>query len=254
MIDENEIREFSEAIIETYKNLSILKEISQIIEYSDGIKCDFIQIGERVLLPKEFFKKGNNIDNRFLGGDFARSVIWGEENFIINQLTELAEKGKILSVQIKDFSYPTIVQYILRVDNPTDIFIPIDLEPYYMKVHDWIKEGNAGYEGSQLYIFAGEKKIRVHWSTKYTPFDSIIVLDRDGVKIVQKRFEDIKIPKEFITPIYSYKKSEPFRIDFAESDKPDHFDCYIRSVFAIYEIEKESIYVIKLPKDEKSKK
>jgi len=250
-INKNELDKFAETMITAYKNTSILKKISQVIDYSESLSDNFFQIGERTLLPMSFFEFGSNVDNTILAGDFARGVIWGEENFIIDHLTKLSREDKLPLVRIKEFSYPEIVQSILKnVNRPTNIFIPID-EPYYNEVHNWVKEGNAKYEDRDLCIFVGGFRVKVHWSTKYTPFNNVVVLDRNGIKIIQKKFEDIKIPKELTKILYSFKEGEPLRLDFAQSKEEDEFDFYFRSVIAIDSRDKDSVGVIELPKIEK---
>jgi hypothetical protein len=255
VIDLKELSRFAEIMIENYKKNSIFKEISQIIPYSKDIQGNFFQIGERTLIPKEFFKVGNNVENGFLAEDFARSVVFGEINFMINYLTKLASDNKLPFYKIKEFSYPEIANIIMTKDNmpaPTDIFIPIDL-PYYNEVHNWLYKKQSEYKDNNLYILIENYKVKVHWSSRFTPLNSIILLDKRGIRVIQKKFEDIKIPSELGKLLYSYKEGEPLRIDFAQSKEEDKFDLYFRSVVAFESMRKDAVAVIELPKIESKK-
>ena len=251
MIDENELNIFVESVIKAYKNTSILKKISNVIDYSDKYSTkEFIQIGHRTPIPKEFFFVGNKFDNRILAGDFARSVVWGEENFLIEYLTGLAKENRIALHKMTEFSYEKIVEIIVgsSANNlPTDIFVPID-QLYYNKIHDWIYEKKAEYSEDGLCISVGNKKIKVHWSSKYTPFKDIIFINNNSIRIIQKKFEDMAPIKGLDDPIYSYNKGEPLRVEFRESNEHDKFDLYLRSVITVNIIDEDSVGVIELPK------
>ncbi len=249
MIDKKELDEFAQDIIIAYKNTSILKQVSKVIDYYKDCKSNFFQIGERTLIPKDFFSLGNNVDNSMLSKDFARSIVFGEKNFILSKLIELSQENKIPLVPISEFSYPEIVQAILRnVDNPTDIFVPID-EPYYNEVHDWLYKNNAEYK-DDLYIIVGNSRIKVHWSTKYTPLNHVVVSNKDGLIVVQKKFNEMLEPKGLGTPIQKYGEEEPIRVDIAESRDPDKLDVLFRTVIAIENVKERSACVIKLPNRE----
>lgn len=246
-----ELDGFAGAMIKAYKNTSILKKLVKIIDY-DNQKREFFQIAKRVLLPKEFFLPGNRYDNSILASDFTRAIVFGEKIFIVNYLTKLANKGEISSTKIKEFSYNEISEKIFdNVYAPTDIFIPIDW-PYFNEVHNWIRERNAEYKDG-LYIKIAHFKIKVHWSSKYTPFNNIVVLDKDGIRMIQKKFEDVEPPKWLGNILYRYGKGNPLIIDVAESEEPDKFNFYFRSIIAIDNIAENSAFVIKLPKVKKSK-
>lgn len=249
-IMKNELKEFAEMMIKAYKNTTILKEIAKIVPYT-GQKAEFFQIGQRTPLPREFFVK-SDFSNSTLAGNFAESVVLGEENFIIEILTKLAKENKIGYGEIDEFSNHRIIEVIAKSRNlPTDIFIPIDL-PYFQKVHDWVKVGNAKYKSDGLYIMIGNQSVKVHWSTKFAPFNDIVYLNREAWRIIQKT--KIDAPKK-VDVEYTFGENEPLRIDFGTSKEPDKFDFVFRSVIAIDEgsIDEDSIGVIKLPKLEESK-
>lgn len=244
MIDEEELQEFAKNMIKAYKNTSILREISQVFDYTSDIRNEFFQLGERILLQKKFFDIGNKYSNSVLAGDFVRAVVWGEENFIINHLIDSAKNKKLPYTKLKTFSYSTVIQNIMEnVYAPTDIFIPI--KPYFKEVHDWVSDGYGDYKDG-LHINIANNRVKVHWSTNYTPFDKIIALDKTGIGIIQKKFEDMKVPKELGVILYKYGEGEYIRLDFAESEEPDKFDFFFRSVIAITNVDKNSVDVIQL--------
>jgi len=249
MLDENKLKKFAAQIIQAYKRQSILGQIANVIDFSAAYeRKDFFQIAEAVSLPKEFFYSEDDVDNSFLAGDFARSIVFGEQNFILSQLLQKANRSEIQSHNIEKFSYLALIDIIRKAYvTPTDIFIPIDLS-YWNEVHDWLYKGRAKYEDDhQLYILVGNDKIRVHWSTKAIPFNDIFFIDRNGLRIVQKKFEDMIEPTWLGNILFKYGQKEPLRLDFAQSEDQDKFRFYFRSVIAIDSVDKNTVGFIKLP-------
>lgn len=244
MISEQELNIFAEAIISSYKRTSILNEITTLIDYS-GQSGNYFQIGERVLIPKRFFDLDNKHNNTIIAGQFCESIVLGEKNFLLKQFATFAKTEK-KTIRLNKPSYEDIIQQIENnFEKPTDIFMPID---YFHQVFEWTKKGLVKYEEWQPHFSVGSIKIKIHWAkTKLIPFKDIIILDKTGIKIIQKRFNDIQLPPNYNDPKYSYKSNEPIRLDFAESNEPDNFDFYFRSLIAIDKPLKDSLFLIELP-------
>jgi len=249
---ENKLKKFVDYMIKAYNNTSILERVTKVVDY-DNQKVKFFQIGKRVLLPKKFFSPEDHVDNSFLASDFVRALVLGEKQFLVNHLIGLSKNNKIPSLDMKEFSYNELSEKVFNnVYAPTDIFIPIDW-PYFNEVHNWIRERNIDFKDG-LHIRIPHRKtrrinrIKVHWMTKSLGIHDIVVLDKKGIRLIQKKFEDIKPAKDLGTIIHRFGEGKPLRLDLAESHDPDKFDFVFRTVVAIDNINEKSVLVIKLPK------
>lgn len=251
MIDDSKIQTFAMQIIQGYKKHTILPFISNLTKYTDSLNNEkFIQIGERILLPTEFFLKEGNFENSILAADFARSLAFGEVNYILDFLTQEAKDNRIQVFEMTKFSYDNLISNILRLEEPpTDIFIPID-HIYWNTVHDWIYQGRAKYEDG-FYIILNGIKMRVHWSSKAKPFNNVFLINRKGIDIIQKNYEDMKLLRD-VEILYSYKDNEPVRVDFGKSEKLDQFDFFFRSVISIPKLNSNYVGMIKLQESDET--
>lgn len=246
MLEKAKMDKFAKDLVQAYGRNSILKNIAQIIDFDHQVELSFSRIGESIQIPKHFFV--DDVDNSVVAGQLAMSVAWGEENFITNYLIEKATTENNV-IKLKEFSRPQLVDAILRrVNCPTDIFIPIN-EPYYFKVHDWLPTGTAKYENHDLYILIGNSYMKVKWSTKFTPLKHIVVLDKNKMKIIQKKFEQIIVPSDFGQPLYSYEPGSPIRLDVGNYT-PEDFRLFYRTVIAIEQLQKDAYCVIEPPEIE----
>ena len=243
-IDITEIEKFAKDMIKTYNDYSKLKGISNLVDYSDSYKeLEYIQIAKRIYLPKEFFSTVNKSDNTQVSYELAKVIAFGEITFVMNKIIKYTENDKITKLNLADFSYENVIKIInTNVDNPTDIFLPID--KLFHKIQEWVRNGDAHYKGGELFI--KYNNIKVHWSNVYTKFDKIVVLNRNNIKIVQKNFDDMITPIELKNVKYSYKSGEKLSIYFAESDDTFQFDFYFRCIIAIANIHLKSTFVLEL--------
>jgi hypothetical protein len=218
-LDENSIRRFADTLIQVYQNTRVLDKISSITNYT-GQTGDYLQIGKRTYLPMEFFADGQNVDTRPLAGDFASSLVNSEENFLINHISHEASQVRVPVGTLEQFSYDQFVRICLEtVRHPTAALIPIDFE-LYDRIQDWVYLQHLGVdENHRLFLTMGENRVRILWSTKFTPFDDAIILDGNGIQVIQKRFQDIHDPEGFGRILHTYGQGTQLRIDFAESDK-----------------------------------
>lgn len=245
VIDEERLQGFADAFLTTYRNLSLLRQISRVVDYR-GQEREFYQLGQRTYLPKEFFYQSDTYDNRVLAGEFAWSLVSSELKFVIDQL--IIDRN-VSQATISDFSYEQLVARVLEnVASPTCILIPIE-HRYYSEVSNWIFRpnpiGHLDTSGTQ-FIRMGNADVRIIWSSKRVPFDKIFAIDMNGIRIVQKRFEDIGVPRGLGRILYTYGEGTYPRLDFAESDKDDQFDFFFRSVIALDAIMPNSAAIIKV--------
>ncbi|MBS3053255.1 MAG: hypothetical protein J4469_02020 [Candidatus Aenigmarchaeota archaeon] len=242
MTNDIEIADFSNRIIQAYSATSILQRIADIVNYNPQYSNkEFIQIGERVLLPKEFFER-NDIDNTVLAADFARSVVLGEKNFFLKHMIKISEDELIPRIKLDSFNFQLISGAILKnINDPTDIFIPLK-ESYYNAIYD-LYGREVFNEGNAEFISIGNFRLRVHWVADES-IKNIVAIDERGTRIIQKRFEDMIIPKGFNQPKYSFRPKSNIRIDFAESNQEDKFDVYMRTVISIENPKEKSSCVI----------
>lgn len=246
-IDENGIKKFANEIIDNYKKLSVLKEISNITNSSIENDKDFYQIGERVKIPKEFFKVGGNTYKGVLVGDFAKDITNGEIMFIIDYLINQAKNARIQTYKIDMLSYDKIISCFVPTNAPTDIFVPIE-HTYYEAITDLILKGFAERDENGIYILYCGKKIKVHWFSKNSPYNNILVfLNKNSFKVIQKKAEDMKPISGSAPPIYSCGKGEVLEIIFSELET-DNFELNLRVVIKPIINNKEFIGIIELPK------
>ena len=245
-IDPSEIDEFAENMINIYNKGSKLKLISNLIDYSKEYKDkEYFQIARRILIPKEFFKKGNRLDNTPISRELADSIVFGEISFLIDFITKKAENNKLKINEIKEFSYDNLINIIFEsIPNPSDLFLPID--KYFHEIQEWRNHDEVEYIKGEFFIKFNNYKIKIHWSNRYIPLKNIVVINKNNLNIIQKRFEDMKTPKELKNISFTYKKGEKLNIYFADSDDISQFDFYFRSLIAIDELDLKSAFVIKI--------
>jgi hypothetical protein len=77
-------------MIQYYEEDNLIKRFCTFEEFDKTKHEDneFIQVGEKIDLPKEFFQEGNGITTYTgnLASDFIRSLVNGEKDFIIKEI------------------------------------------------------------------------------------------------------------------------------------------------------------------------
>jgi hypothetical protein len=245
VIDEGLVREFADTMLTVYNRTSMLRRIATLTNYTGQVN-EFFQIGTRTYLPMKFFERGDTVyNNQVIAGEFAWSVVSAEVKFVIDKL---ASEPAISSVTIPSFSYPELVSTILqRIQNPTCIMIPIE-SAYYSQVSDWIFARRLGHveRNGDYFLQVGDHALKIIWSSKRIPFDDIFVLDNNGIRVIQKQFDNINAPIGLQRLLYTYGQETPLRLDFGQSDQVDQFDFYVRSVISASEITHDSVLAIRL--------
>ncbi len=241
---EKELKIFADKMVKSYDNTNMLKELDFINEF-DCPEKEFFQTAQRVNLPKNFFleHEGRKYDNSIIAEDFVRSIVNGERNFILKSMLELEN---IPRQEMKKFDYDEFVRIVSEIENPTDVFIP--LNPFFHSLHLWMSNGipKIKFENrSDPIILLDNKKIRVHWITSDTSINEIIVIDKDKIKITQKILKQSKTPKEiksikWFTDCYENKK---LMLYLGEKDK-DNFDFIFRTVISKPELDEGAGIVI----------
>jgi len=237
---EKELTTFANQMLRAYANTSMLKEFLTIKEF-EGQKKEFMQTAQRVKLPKRFFYKNDNYENSILAGDFVRAIVNGERNFILRSILKLKNIPKH---EIESFNYEEFRDIVSKMENPTDVFIPLD--SFFHLIYSQEFGKRTKFEsGKEPMLLVGNKKIQIHWITSYTNINEIIVTDKNKVKIIQKTFEQSKIPKEIkpVKEFLDYSKNKKLMLYFGEKDK-DNFDFIFRTVTSKPELEEGAIMII----------
>lgn len=236
-----ELTIFANQMLKAYANTSMLKEFLTIKEFK-GQEKEFMQTAQRVKLPKEFFLKhqGKKYENGILAEDFVRAIVNGERDFILKSILEL----DVPKYEIENFNYVEINNIISKMENPTDVFIP--LKSFFHTIYSQEFGRKTKFEyGKNPVILLGNKEVKIHWITSHTNINEIIVTDKRKIKIIQKKFEDSKIPNEIksIKEFANYSKNEKLMLYFGEKDKDD-FDFIFRTVTSKPELDEGAVMII----------
>lgn len=234
-IDLAKLRDFSTTMIGSYERLSVLGKVTEVSDYQ-GQSEEFLQIGRRVLLPREFFSPEDNYVNDTLAGEFAHSVAVAEQKYLINEVDKLANEEQTSLCRLEGFSYEAIRDASrLMSSGVTDVYIPIDM-PYYKEVHDWLSRGIATFQSTQgveLSIQLAHGNAKVHWSSKVMPLRDIYLINRYNISVTRKRFEDITVPRSMGEVQHSFQPGSHLRLDYAQAQDQSNFDFYFRSVISL---------------------
>lgn len=240
-----ELKKFVDAMNEEYKKQNIIEKYCTINEYKRN-KQEFIQVGERIKLPKEFFmeEQGIHKDNSVLASDFIRSLVNGENDFV---LKEIIKSKNLKTNKIHGLSHFELSRVISNLKNPTDIFFPI--EPFFKKVHymsldmpDRIQFISG--KGPILKILGRE--INIHWITSHQDINKIIVLNKEEIKIIRKKFKEANPVNGLTNLIKEYEdlnKSTGLMLYFGEKDA-ENFDFIFRSILSKPELNENSAIVV----------
>lgn len=245
-----EIKKFTDEMIKDYEKSNLIKSFCTLTDFDKKHKeKEFIQIGERINLPKEFFIKEEGVqkDNTMIASDFIRSLINGEKYFV---LKEILNSDKIESVKISSFNLKKLTEVISKFNNPTDIFFPI--EKFHNRVYSfgYEKPDSLRFESGKGPILSiNGKEVNIHWILSRLEINKIIVTNKKELKIIQKKFEDA----EKITGINSIKefedlsKNQKLMLYLCEKDKDkDKFDFTFRTVISKPELGENSALVIEV--------
>ncbi|QQG40037.1 MAG: hypothetical protein HYS81_01345 [Candidatus Aenigmatarchaeota archaeon] len=230
-VDVGKIETFVHQMLQAYNHTALLDSIASVISFNPEIheQLELSQIGKRTGIPRRFFFTNDNVDNSMVAADFARAIVAGERNFFLHEI----EKSSVV-VNISGFTYESILNVMRTIDNPTDMFIPI--EPFFNNFYTWNKPNHERIRFEYMkepILLAGNQEIRVHWLTTDTGFTEIFITNRKGISLARKEFKDASTPKDFdIIPEMNYiSPKEKLMVYFGKSKKTaDDFDLVIRTI------------------------
>jgi hypothetical protein len=226
--DEVEIQKFAYEMMKDYDKDNLIKEFC-IIKDFDEEDAEFVQVGQRVNLPKEFFtkKEGVHTDNTMIASDFIRSIVNGEKEFILNEIVN--SKDILQTIKLPKFSSTELEIATSKLNGATDIFFPI--EKFHNKVYSLVYETPSILKfqsGKKPTILLNGRELSINWILD-KEFDKIIVTNKQQVKILQKKFEQAKGVKDFS----HLSKDQKLMIYLAEkkNDIPN-FDFIFRTILS----------------------
>jgi uncharacterized protein (UPF0216 family) len=239
-----ELKKFTDAMNEEYTKQNLIDKYCKIEDFNKNEK-EFIQIGERINLPKEFFIKEQGVhkDNSVLASDFIRSLVNGENNFV---LKEIVGSDNVQKNKINRLSHFELSRIISKLKNATDIFFPI--EPFFKKIHymslDMPDRIKFVHGRGPVLIVCG-KEVNIHWITSHQEINKIIVSNKEELKIIRKKFGEANSVNG-VKPIKDYEslnQNNGLMLYFAEKDK-DNFDFVFRSVLSKPHLNENSAIVV----------
>jgi ElaB/YqjD/DUF883 family membrane-anchored ribosome-binding protein len=165
-----------EDIFKSYKESSEISEVVQVKKFDEerDNELEFFQIYKRPLIPKDCLIKPSFVDCSTPWFNFGRVVAVGEINYLIKRIFE---DERIERVRIREEEHEELFNKIKSVVgslkeqnyNPSVIFMPLDIRTEFVKK----KLAELGY----LRIDE-DTKLKVINSSKLTPFEDIIILDK----------------------------------------------------------------------------
>lgn len=233
-VDKDVQEEFARQMQEEYHEETLLPEICNRQFYSETDKnLEYVQIGKRTPIPVEVFRQGILKPTTH---PMARSIVTGEENFVLNDLVNAAEDGVIESAEMEELSYSMIEEAVERVDDADTVFIPY-ADSYTTEVNDWLREGLSVSGGTQLQIQGNRLDIR-----RITPsfgIKDVLVTNSDEIDLVQKRAEDTSLPKglDVDDSMLYVNEGKDFMVYFDQEtdlgEPDDEYDEFLDVVFRV---------------------
>ena len=163
-------------IFKGYKESSEIPEVVQVKEFDEerDKELDFIQVYKRHLIPKHCLIKPSFVNCSMIWSDLGSSVALGETNYLTKRILE---DERIERVRIREVEHEELFNKIksvvgsLKEQNykPSVVFIPLEILTEFVK----IRLAKFGY----LKIDE-DTKLKVINSSKLTPFEDVIILDK----------------------------------------------------------------------------
>jgi len=177
-LTESRVKKFRENVREEYDYTSVIKQAVSWRQATPLDKVPFAQIGMRFFAEPDIFIDSYSAGTTYISPEIfgvGRSIALGEEKYLVETL----EKGIKNRRDKQSLSFETISQAIREAGPsfaPSTVFIPLD---FYLVLHA-SKEAKVCilYEDHDCFLFIGSTKVRVFWSNKYVPFDSLIFVDQ----------------------------------------------------------------------------
>ncbi|KAF5431682.1 hypothetical protein C5S35_17950 [Candidatus Methanophagaceae archaeon] len=176
-LDPEKVAKCREDILKSYKKSSEIPEVVQVKEFYEERDKElvFIQIDKRPLIPKYCLIKPFFDDCSMLWFDFGRVVAVGEINYLIKRILE---DERIERVRIREVTAEEIFDEIKSVVGnskeqnykPSVIFMPLEIRTEFLK-----KRLAETFEHLRI---DEDTELKVINSSKLTPFEDIIILDK----------------------------------------------------------------------------
>lgn len=229
------LERFVRQIQDAYGEESFLQEYVNFRAFDSNRDNDreFIQIGRRTNLPKEYFSEESNNINQVLSGDFAKTIARGEKRFVLSEIEEQANNERISQISVDEFNFNTIVQSYGEVYEPDYLFLPNKTE-YRESLFEW---RNNGYiESDFRTIVMGQSKIEINWIPTNLEIDGGFLFNSDSINVIQKRYQDANQPDDAdFMPNKDWCSEDDLLMAYFGSkfrENPDEFDFWIRSIIS----------------------
>lgn len=189
------IQEYCEEIRSGYRSESKVPLLATLRREPNPHAPNFLKIGKKFEIPKEFFEPGHRIIVR----PFADFVALSEYQFLIDMLKNVSthhiQSDNLPNMEMVDEA----VRAICEFTRPDYIIVPI---AFYMDFHQWSRVSGKipciNYDNRQAYYRYGGIHLRVLWSNKFIRLNEIIIGNsRDGEWLFKSANGDERLTVRF---------------------------------------------------------
>ena len=176
LLDPEKVANCREDIFKSYKKSSEITEVVQVKEFDEekDKELEFILIYKRPLIPKDCLIKPSFINCSMIWSDLGSSVALGETNYLTKRILE---DERIERVRIREVEHEELFNKIksvvgsLKEQNykPSVVFIPLEI------LTEFVKKRLAKFGYLKI---DEDTKLKVINSSKLTPFEDVIILDK----------------------------------------------------------------------------
>ena len=235
---DNRVKDLAELIEIGYKNISLINSKDRIITtIHTDIDADYRQFGYNVIIPRWIFN--GDASNNNIASEYANGLRQSEINYLIKKMEDSQKSRDVPSINSIDFD--EISKHFLSLENVTDIFIPLKIfykRSFYSNFD--IKD--------HTHLMLGTKKVRIHISNKFIPFDKIFILDSSGVIWSQKRVEDMGVSRAHDSKAVKLLTNEDGVLQISKEEKGDGSVLFLIRLVAGAIIDPEKVRMINISK------
>lgn len=247
-VDPAKVRQFVEDINSNYENDTILNEFRNVVQHDDDRhEGDYIQIGLRTGLPKEFFAEDETYHNAHLAKQFATRIVEGEKRWIANSCIEAVEDD-VKSVTSSGIpSFDSIVKGYRQTADPDHLLVPMYRE-LHKQVNEWIRRRGSFTGGGSIRI--GSSEVDVHWLSTDMGIQNLVLVNSSYLSIQQKYGLQAEYPAnvDVIDEYDDFSEGKKVICTFGRTDEdPEDFDFVYRSVLSKLNPSQYSAFVIEIP-------
>lgn len=175
-LDPTRVKECTENVIEGYQKATNIEHMSIVNKESSIENYRFKSIGLHVAIDREKFLAKNFYWVRYFT-DVGRAIASGEQKYIQRRISSIStDFGKSMSYNNPDFSMIAegISKLLSKNIKPDILLMPIDLHTkfiqYSLNKLDWNIDGPPQLSEEDC-------KLKVFWSNKYAPLQSIMIFN-----------------------------------------------------------------------------